>query len=63
MTDADPWPQLMQFAFGHLRLSPDQFWSMTPIELECAIRFHVGSSQLPLERARLEDLVAQYPDK
>ena len=32
-----PWKQAIGFALGVLRLSPQQFWSMTPRELSYAI--------------------------
>jgi uncharacterized phage protein (TIGR02216 family) len=32
-----PWKQAIGFGLGVLRLSPDQFWRMTPRELACAI--------------------------
>ncbi|MEO1701462.1 MAG: phage tail assembly chaperone [Pseudomonadota bacterium] len=35
-----PWGEVMAFGFGHLRLSPSAFWSMTPMELAAAMRAH-----------------------
>ena len=35
-----PWQDVMAFGFGHLRLSPNSFWSMTPTELGAAMRAH-----------------------
>jgi uncharacterized phage protein (TIGR02216 family) len=56
-----PWQALMAAAFGHLRLSPESFWSMSPRELSAALGQSPGST--PLVRERLEALMAQYPDE
>ncbi len=44
---------------GGLGLMPDQFWRLTPMEL----RLMLGEGQLALTRARLDALVAAYPDE
>jgi uncharacterized phage protein (TIGR02216 family) len=44
-----------------LRLSPQQFWSMTPRELACAIEVVTGHG-LPIERSALSELMQRYPD-
>jgi uncharacterized phage protein (TIGR02216 family) len=46
---------------GVLRLSPEQFWRMTPRELACAIEAVTGRSA-PLPRSTLIDLMTRYPD-
>lgn len=57
-----PWQEAMGFAFAVLRMPPDAFWSMTPRELAAAIRFASGSVAAPPGRARLEALMAAFPD-
>ena len=42
----------MGFGLGVLRLSPEQFWRMTPRELACAIEAATGRTA-PLDRRRL----------
>ncbi len=55
----------MQFGLGVLRLSPSQFWAMTPKELDAAFRANnilLGFIP-PIERNRLDQLMADFPDK
>lgn len=54
------WPGLMRTGLGELRLPPEAFWRLTPIEL----RIMLGAEALlpPLTRARLEELAAAFPD-
>ena len=47
--------------FGLLRLSPRDFWSMTPRELAAAMR-DFGAAAVPA-RSDLDTLMAAYPDK
>ncbi|HET9685836.1 MAG TPA: rcc01693 family protein [Pseudolabrys sp.] len=56
-----PWKQAIGFGLGVLRLSPDQFWRMTPRELACAIETIAGSTA-PFNRSTLNDLIKRYPD-
>jgi uncharacterized phage protein (TIGR02216 family) len=56
-----PWKQAIGFGLGVLRLSPRQFWSMTPRELALAIEAVAGRSS-PLDRATLAQLMTRYPD-
>jgi len=56
-----PWKQAIGFGLGVLRLSPEQFWGMTPRELACAIEV-VNGHGAPLDRAALKQLMARYPD-
>lgn len=53
----------MQFGFGVLRLSSDQFWRMTPRELASAIVAVRGRVVAPLDRGGLDDLLRRYPDQ
>jgi uncharacterized phage protein (TIGR02216 family) len=54
----------MAAGLGLLRLRPADFWSMTPRELEAALRGLIGPAQLdpPLPRAALAQLMTRYPD-
>lgn len=56
-----PWADAMGFGFGVLRLSPRDFWAMTPRELAHAINAVTGAVE-PLQRAELEHLMTRYPD-
>lgn len=54
------WPALMRAGMSGLRLSPEQFWALTPAEL----RLMLGeSAAAPLQRKGLEALMAAYPDE
>ena len=56
-----PWKQAIGIGLGVLRLSPQQFWSMTPRELAYAIEAVNGGSP-PLDRGTLAQLMTRYPD-
>lgn len=58
-----PWEQAIGFGLGVLRLSPDQFWRMTPRELACAVKAARGSIQEPMKRESLDALMRMFPDK
>ena len=55
----------MAAGLGLLRLPPSAFWSMTPRELEAALRGLLGPAQpdTPLPRATLAHLMTRYPDR
>ena len=55
------WPALMRAGMQGLRLTPDQFWRLTPAELR--LMLGQGAGQAPLGRAGLDALQAAYPDK
>jgi len=60
-----PWVEAMAFGFGVLRLAPEQFWTMTPRELQAAysaINKSAGSLQAP-SRADFNRLMAEFPDE
>ncbi|HEY5380427.1 MAG TPA: rcc01693 family protein [Pseudolabrys sp.] len=57
-----PWKQAIGFGLGVLRLSPEQFWRMTPRELAYAIEAASGRSA-PLDRTALTQLMKRYPDR
>ncbi len=54
------WPALMRLGLRELRLSPREFWALTPVEL--MIMAGLDGAPGPLSRARLEDLAARFPD-
>ena len=55
------WPGLMRAGLGQLRLTPDQFWRLSPMELRIMLGAEAGNP--PLTRARLDELAARYPDQ
>jgi len=59
---AFPWDEAMAFGLGVLRLSPHAFWAMTPRELMAAHRGVVGQGGEAVGRARLNNLMGQFPD-
>jgi uncharacterized phage protein (TIGR02216 family) len=54
----------MALGLGLLRLRPADFWSMTPRELDAALRGLLGPVHLdtPLPRSSLAALMTRYPD-
>ncbi|MBA85098.1 rcc01693 family protein [Thalassobius sp. S69A] len=60
MTGFD-WPALMRAGLYGLGLQPEQFWRLTPAELQ--ILLGAGTGHAPLGRARLDELLAAYPDR
>lgn len=58
-----PWADVMGFGLGVLRLSPSDFWAMTPRELDAALLAVLGASS-PAAPARsvLDLLMQRYPD-
>jgi uncharacterized phage protein (TIGR02216 family) len=55
------WPGLMRAGLQGLRLSPAEFWGLTPAEL--LMMLGVDPGQPPMGRARLADLAARFPDR
>ena len=53
----------MAAGLGLLRLPPAHFWSMTPRELEAALRALLGPAvDASLPRSALTQLMTRYPD-
>lgn len=55
----------MAVGLGGLGLAPSVFWSMTPKELEAALRGRLGPAGLAapsLSRTELAGLMLRYPD-
>ncbi len=55
------WQELMAFAFGVLKLTPETFWAMTPREFDAAASpfLHAGQTT---ERGTLAVLMQEFPD-
>ena len=54
----------MQIGLGSLGFSGEQFWALTPRELEAALRGISGPEQArPLGRETFNELLARYPDE
>ena len=61
---AFPWADAMAFGLGTLRLSPAEFWAMTPRELQAAMRGVLGPdprAEAPT-RDELGSLMTRFPD-
>lgn len=53
------WPALMRAGMTGLRMTPAQFWALTPAEL----RLMLGEgARAPLRRSGLDRLMADWPD-
>ncbi len=57
-----PWDAAIGFGLGVLRLSPRDFWAMTPRELALAIEARRGPFLAAPDRAALDDLMTRFPD-
>jgi uncharacterized phage protein (TIGR02216 family) len=55
------WPAMMRAGMTGLGLTPAQFWALTPAEL--MLMLGQGASATPMGRARLEEMLAAFPDK
>lgn len=60
MSDRFDWPALMAAGMRGLGLRPAEFWALTPAEL--AFLLGHGDGRLPMGRAALDALAAQFPD-
>lgn len=59
------WAGIMRLGLGALRLAPETFWAMTPLEFERALEgagLLGPSAPRPFTRARLDELLARFPD-
>ncbi|MBG0810588.1 phage tail assembly chaperone [Methylosinus sp. H3A] len=59
---AFPWARAMAFGLGVLRLSPRDFWAMTPRELACAAEGVYGRAAGAPSRDTLAALMRAFPD-
>lgn len=61
------WDELMRLGLGTLRLPPDAFWAMTPVELQRALEgagvLMPGGGGGWMQRAGLDALMARFPDR
>jgi uncharacterized phage protein (TIGR02216 family) len=59
-----PWDAAMTAGLGILRLAPGAFWSMTPRELDAALRGAFGpvAPSAAMTRADLAALMSAFPD-
>ncbi|UWQ92956.1 phage tail assembly chaperone [Aliisedimentitalea scapharcae] len=55
------WPALMRAGIQFLRLTPEQFWALTPAELKLMLGQAAGKA--PMGRDGLNALLAAYPDR
>lgn len=55
------WAGLMRIGLTHLRLLPEQFWQLTPVELMLMAGMEPGATPT-MTRTRLDALCAQFPD-
>ena len=53
----------MALGLGLLRLSPQAFWAMTPVEFERAMAALRPGRGLPPDRADLAALMRTFPDR
>jgi len=60
--DRFPWDLAMAFGFAVMRLSPAEFWAMTPRELGAAMRAFDHGVHAPPGRRELEGLMQKFPD-
>ncbi|AXT34345.1 phage tail assembly chaperone [Phaeobacter sp. LSS9] len=54
------WPALIRAGLVGLRLTPDQFWRLTPAELRLMLGQDTGA--VPLGRSGLDQLMQAFPD-
>ncbi|MBB3996568.1 rcc01693 family protein [Aureimonas pseudogalii] len=59
---AFPWDEAMSVGIGLLRLSPRDFWRMTPRELAGAVKPLVARTAGAPSRGGLTDLMRRFPD-
>ena len=60
---AFPWEDVMAVGLGVLRISPQEFWRMTPREFGRAIAPMTTAPVAPIGRAGLAALMRQFPDE
>ena len=59
------WNLLMRFGLGALGLAPRDFWRMTPVEFDAAVKGRMGvfSDEAAMSRKRLNALALAFPDE
>ncbi len=56
------WPAMLRAGIGGLHLQPRDFWALTPAELLMMLGLDRDTPPV-LDRARLNELSRQFPDK
>lgn len=54
------WPGLMRAGMTGLKLRPDEFWNLTPIELKLLLGEQARA--IAMDRTGLSNLMSDYPD-
>ncbi len=62
MTAPFPWKQVMAFGFGFLHLSPNEFWSLSLLELHAALEHVNPKASQAVDRSWLHKIMSEYPD-
>jgi uncharacterized phage protein (TIGR02216 family) len=57
-----PWARAIGVGIGVLKISPREFWAMTPRELACALRELGFGADAPPDRSVFAQLMKRYPD-
>jgi uncharacterized phage protein (TIGR02216 family) len=57
-----PWARAIGLGLGVLRLSPRDFWAMTPRELAFALRERGVGGDAPPDHDTLQQLMKRFPD-
>ena len=63
--DEFPWDTLLGFALVRLRISPEEFWSLSMPELIAAIAYFNSENTMksaPMRRASFSELMKKFPD-
>ena len=58
-----PWDRLIGIGLGLLRLSPRDFWAMTPREFAHVLRTLGGAASDAPGRSGLQALMTMFPDR
>lgn len=53
----------MRLVFGAMRLSPAEFWRLTPRELAAMAKALGGAMPAPMDRAALDEMMERFPDR
>jgi len=60
------WSRLYEICVGMIGIQPNQFWEMSPVEVNLAIagfkEFHGGQTADPMSRGELDRLMELHPD-
>ena len=59
--NAFDWPALVRAGFQQLRLRPEEFWRLTPVEF--MVLLGRSGAAAPIARDALERLASAFPDE